>query len=138
MLDINITAIIQVVNFFVAVIVLNYLLIRPIRDILRERKAKMADMLTSADAFAGSANEQLAEYQNSLSRARQEAALARAGARSDALREQQTLVAEASKRAQAQFAQAKETLLQEMQSARAALAKQVKPLAAKAVDKVLG
>ena len=138
MLDINITAIIQVVNFFVAVIVLNYLLIRPIRDIIKERKAKMGDTLASAEAFASSANEQLANYQSSLSQARQEAAQSRAAARSDALNEQQALVAEAGKRAQEQFAQAKAALLQDMQKARADLAKQVKPLAAKAVDRMLG
>jgi F-type H+-transporting ATPase subunit b len=138
MLDINITAIIQVVNFFVAVIVLNYLLIRPIRDIIRERKAKMGDTLASAEAFASSANEQLAEYQSSLSQARQEAVQARAAARADALLAQQTLVAEAGKRAQEQFAQAKEVLLKDMQHARTALAKQVNPLAAKAVDRMLG
>jgi F-type H+-transporting ATPase subunit b len=138
MLDINITAIIQVANFFIAVIVLNYLLIRPIRDIIKQRKMKMGDMLRSAEAFTSAANEQLADYRNSLSLARQEAALVRADARSDALREQQTLVAEAGRHAQEQFARAKESLLKEMQSARAVLAKQVKPLAAKAVDKALG
>ena len=138
MLDINITAIIQVVNFFVAVIVLNYLLIRPVRDIIRERKAKMGDTLASAEAFASSANEQLANYQSSLSQARQEAAMSRAAARSDALLEQLTLVADAGRTAQEQFAQAKETLLKDMQSARAALTKQVNPLAAKAVDRMLG
>jgi F-type H+-transporting ATPase subunit b len=138
MLDINITAIIQVVNFFIAVIVLNYLLIRPVRNIISQRKAKMHDMLASAEAFAGAADEQLAKYQSSLSRARQEAVLARSGARSIALSEQQTLVAEAGKRAQAQLTQAKKSLLKDVQTAQAALAKQVKPLAAKAVDKVLG
>ena len=138
MLDINITAIIQVVNFFIAVIVLNYLLIRPVRDIIKQRKAKMGDMLSSAEAFANSANEQLSDYQSSMSRARQEAALARADARADALREQQALVTEANRRAQEQLAQAKESLLKEMENARIALAKQVKPLAAKAVDKVFG
>ena len=137
MLDINITAIIQVVNFFIAIIVLNYLLIRPVRDIIKQRKAKIGDMLGSAEAFANSANEQLADYQGSMSRARQEAALSRAEARADALREQQAFVAEANKRAQAQLAQAKESLLKEMENARTALAKQVKPLAAKAVNKVL-
>jgi len=138
MLDINITAIIQVVNFFIAVIVLNYLLIRPVRDIIKQRKAKVGDMLSSAEAFANSANEQLSDYQSSMSRARQEAALARADARADALREQQALVTEANRRAQEQLAQAKESLLKEMENARTALAKQVKPLAAKAVDKVFG
>ncbi|MCL1985588.1 MAG: ATP synthase F0 subunit B [Betaproteobacteria bacterium] len=138
MLDINITAIIQVVNFFIAIIVLNCLLIRPVRNIIRQRKTKLGDMLSSAEAFTSSADEQLAEYQNSLNRARQEAALTRADARADALREQQSLVAEANKRAQEYFVQAKETLLKEMQSTQAVLAGQVKPLADKAVSKVLG
>jgi len=138
MLDINITAIIQVVNFFIAIVVLNYLLIRPIRDIIRQRKEKMDDMLASAEGFAGSANEQLADYQSSLSRARQEAAAARASARTVALSEQQDIMAEASKRAQEQLAQAKQSLLAEMQSARTVLTGQVKPLATKAVNKMLG
>jgi F-type H+-transporting ATPase subunit b len=138
MLDINITAIIQALNFFIAVFVLNYLLIRPIREIIKQRKAKMGDMLTSAEAFARSANEELAAYQDSLGRTRQEAALMRSGARADALNEQQALVAEAGKRAQEQFAKAKKALLKEMQSTRTALAKQVKPLAAKAVERMLG
>jgi len=138
MLDINITAIIQVVNFFIAVIVLNCLLIRPVRDIIKQRNTKLGDMLSAAESFANSADEQLADYQNSLSRARQEASLTRADARSDALREQQTLVAEAGKRAQEQFVQAKEAILKDMQNARAVLTAQVNPLASKAVSKILG
>ena len=137
MLDFDITAIIQAVNFFIAVIVLNYLLIRPIRDIIKQRKTKMGDMLASTEAFANSADEQLADYQSSLNKVRQDAALTRTDARLDALGAQQALVAEAAKRAQEQIAQAKESLLQDMQSARTVLAKQVKPLAAKAVDRMI-
>jgi len=138
MLDINITALIQALNFFIAVFVLNCLLIRPIREIIRQRKEKMGDMLASAESFTRSADEQLAAYQDSLHQARQAAVQARAGARADALGEQQALVADAGKRAQEQLARAKESLLKEMQGARAALTKQVKPLAAKAVDRILG
>jgi F-type H+-transporting ATPase subunit b len=138
MLDFNITAIIQVVNFFIAVVVLNYLLIRPVRNIIKQRGAKMGDLLTSTEAFARAADEKLANYQGSLNRARQEAAQARTDARTDALSQHQTLVADANKRAQEQLAQAKESLLLETQNARTALAEQVKPLAAKAVKRMLG
>jgi F-type H+-transporting ATPase subunit b len=138
MLDINITALIQAGNFFIAVLVLNWLLIRPVREILRQRAAKMDDMSASAEAFVRSADEQLAEYRDSLGRTRQEATRKRADARANALNEQQALVAEAGKRAQEQLAQAKQSLLQEMRSAQAALAQQVKPLAAKAVDRMIG
>ena len=41
MLDLNITLVFQLVNFFIALYVLNLLLIRPIREIIRKRKAVM-------------------------------------------------------------------------------------------------
>lgn len=138
MLDINITALIQVVNFFIAVIVLNCLLIRPVREILKARKAKMDYLLESAENFNKSAEQELSSYQTALQRARQEASLLRGAARTQALGEQQALVSEAGKRAQEQFLQAKQAILQEAQNARNALAKQVKPLAVRAVDRVLG
>jgi len=138
MLDINITALIQALNFFIAVIVLNWLLIRPVREILRQRKAKMDELLASAQSFVRSADEQLAGYEDSLGLARRDASQARAGARADALNEQQALVAEAGKRAQEQLARTKNSLAQEAQSVRAELARQVQPLAAKAVDRMIG
>jgi len=138
MLDINITALIQALNFFIAVIVLNCLLIRPVREIIRQRKAQMDDMAASAEAFARSANDELAAYEDSLSQTRRAAVQARAGARQDALNAQQALLADAGKRAQEQLAKAKQALAQEAQNARTALTKQVKPLAAKAVARILG
>ena len=38
MLDLNITLVFQLVNFFIALYVLNLLLIRPIREIIRKNK----------------------------------------------------------------------------------------------------
>ena len=137
MLDINITAIIQVVNFFIAITVLNMLLIRPIREMLKLRKGTMDDMLASAEQFAASADTELASYQAALAKARQEAMLTRANARAAALDEQHALLGEVGKETQEQLAQAKSTISQEVQSAQAALARQIKPLATRAVGRML-
>ncbi len=137
MLDINITAVIQVVNFFIAVIVLNYLLIRPVREMLKQRRAKMDDLLASAEAFNSSAAEQISSYQAALGCARQEAAALRATARADALAGQQALLGEEGRLAQEKLTQEKLAVQKEKDDARAALAKQVKPLAAKAAARVL-
>ena len=51
MLDLNITMLFQLVNFFVALILLNVLLIRPIRNILRQRKSGMDGMGSEAASF---------------------------------------------------------------------------------------
>ena len=41
MLDLNITMLFQLANFLITLFVLNLLLIRPIRKIIRDRKALM-------------------------------------------------------------------------------------------------
>ena len=51
MLDRNITLVFQLVNFFIALYVLNLLLIRPIREIIRKRKAVMDDMSGESESY---------------------------------------------------------------------------------------
>jgi F-type H+-transporting ATPase subunit b len=138
MLDINVTALIQVVNFFIAVVVLNILLIRPVRNMLKARRDRMDGMLSGARAFNKSAEEQLAGYRDALNSSRREAALMRDSAREEALREQHTLLGEEGRRAQEQLASAKQGIMRETENTRAALKKQISPLAAEAAAKILG
>ena len=81
MLDLNITMLFQLVNFFVALILLNVLLIRPIRNIIRQRKSVMDGMGSEAASFEEQAAQRLADYEAQLQGARQEAGKNRAEAR---------------------------------------------------------
>ncbi|MDE7064140.1 MAG: ATP synthase F0 subunit B [Desulfovibrionaceae bacterium] len=137
MLDLNITMLFQLVNFFIALYVLNILLIRPIRSILLERKAKMDDLAGEAGAFDREAAERLAAYQAELARARQDANAAREQARGAALAEQQDILAAAGKDAQAHLAQAQAAIRAEADAALASLRAQVKGLADKLAARVL-
>ena len=134
MLDLNITMLFQLVNFFIALYVLNILLIRPIRSILLERKAKMDDLAGEAGAFDREAAERLAAYQAELARARQDANAAREQARGAALAEQQDILAAAGK---AHLAQAQAAIRAEADAALASLRAQVKGLADKLAARVL-
>lgn len=69
MLDLNITLVFQLVNFFIALFMLNILLIRPIRTIIKKRNGIMDDMAGEADSFETQAAERLAEYEAELARA---------------------------------------------------------------------
>lgn len=79
MLDLNITLVFQLVNFFIALFMLNILLIRPIRTIIKKRNGIMDDMAGEADSFETQAAERLAEYEAELARCRQDAGLTREG-----------------------------------------------------------
>ena len=50
MLDLNITMAFQLVNFLIAIYVLNILLIRPIRDIIKKRNGIMDGMAEEAES----------------------------------------------------------------------------------------
>lgn len=95
MLDLNITLVFQLVNFFIALFVLNILLIRPIREIIRKRNGIMDNLAGEADAFTSEAVERLNAYEAELARARQEGGLTREQARKLALSEQQDIVGQA-------------------------------------------
>jgi len=84
MLDINITLLIQLVNFIVTLVVLNFLLIKPIRGIIRKRRDLASGMLADAETFTTEAAQKLKEYEASLARAREEAALAREASKNEA------------------------------------------------------
>ena len=68
MLDLNITLVFQLVNFFIALYVLNLLLIRPIREIIRKRKAVMDDMSGESESYEYQAEQRLSDYDNQLTR----------------------------------------------------------------------
>ena len=87
-------------GFFIALYVLNLLLIRPIREIIRKRKAVMDDMSGESESYEYQAEQRLSDYDNQLTRARQDAGQNREKAREAGAAEQASLVAEAQKRAQ--------------------------------------
>ena len=106
MLDLNITMAFQLVNFLIAIYVLNILLIRPIRDIIKKRNG----MAEEAESFEYQAAERLTAYEAELTRARQDAGLTREEGRAAGLEQQQTLVGEAQKNARDIIAETRESL----------------------------
>lgn len=95
MLDLNITLVFQLINFFIALFFLNWLLIRPIREIIKKRNGIMDEMASEADNFVNEACERLANYEAELAKARQEAGLAREAGRNAGLEELAAIVGNA-------------------------------------------
>ena len=131
MLDLNITLVFQLVNFFIALYVLNLLLIRPIREIIRKRKAVMDDMSGESESYAYQAEQRLSDYDNQLTRARQDAGQNREKAR------EASLVGEAQKRAQEIIAETRRNLQAEADASLKELRGQVATLSGQLAERVL-
>ncbi len=123
MLDLNITMLFQLVNFLVTIFVLNLLLIKPLRKVMRDRKAMMASLESDALASEEKATSSLDDYESQLTKARQDAAANRDSGRTAGVKEQQALLDEAQKEAQGILGEERkrlhaeaETSLQELRS----------------------
>lgn len=95
MLDLNITLLFQLANFFIALFFLNWLLIKPIREIINKRNGIMDTIAGEADNFHNEAIAKLKAYEDALAKARQQAGLTREESKNEGLAELQAIVGEA-------------------------------------------
>lgn len=138
MIELNITVWIQLANFLITLVVLNYLLIRPILSIIRARKEKVAGLVSDIDTFADRSRELLADYEVQLAQARAAANARRKEMKAEAETEERALLAEATKEAQAQLRSSQEAVREEAEKARRALQGEMKSFVTAAVAKLVG
>ena len=137
MLDLNITLVFQLVNFFIAIFVLNILLIRPIREIIKKRNGVMDNLAGEADSFESQAAERLANYEAELARARQDAGLTREEGRNACLTEQQGIVGTAQKSARDILADTRRSLRGQAEATLSELRNQVSDFSARLADRLI-
>ncbi|WP_353117383.1 ATP synthase F0 subunit B [Nitratidesulfovibrio sp.] len=138
MIDLNITFFFQLVNFLVTLVVLNAILIRPVRDIIRQRRDKMSGLLGESEQFAGQADTKLKNYEATLVKARAEATAERDKARAEGVAREQVILASAGRQAQDYLEKSRQEVAVQVKTAMDTLKGQVDALAAKATAKVLG
>lgn len=138
MIDLNITFFFQLVNFLVTLVVLNAILIRPVRDIIRKRRDRMSGLLGESEQFAGQADAKLKNYEATLAKARAEATAERDKARAEGVAREQVILADAGRQAQDYLETSRQQVAAQVKTAMDTLKGQVDALAAKATAKVLG
>lgn len=77
MINIDITLLIQLVNFLVALAIINYLIIRPVRGVIARRRAQNDELRGTADALLGEAGLKMEGYNARIEKARAEVAAVR-------------------------------------------------------------
>lgn len=134
----DVTVFIQAVNFLATIFVLNVLLIKPIREIIKKRKGLMSDQLTQIESFNASAQDKVADYEAQLAAARAEANVVRSAAKDEATVEEQKLMSAAGAEASSTIQAARAEIQAEVKGAMDALTKDVEKFAEAATGKILG
>lgn len=138
MIDVDITLLIQLVNFFITLVVLHYVLITPVREQLKKRRATVDGLSEEIGEFLNKADEQFASYEYALRGARERAALLRTEARENAEEIGLEILGQAGKDAQATMHAAQTALRDEVQKTRNILNKDMQAYTNAAIDKLLG
>ena len=138
MLDINITLLIQLVNFLVTLIVLNFLLIKPIRDIVKKRRDLAAGMLTDSEDFISDAAVKLENYNAALTKAKEEAVAAREAYKNEATAKESDILEAARADAQAFLQSSREETKTAMAETLESLEQRIPELSRLVVDQMLG
>ncbi len=138
MIDVDVTLLVQLVNLVITLIVLNFLLVRPIRDKIKERAASMSSTLAEVERFTSSAEDKVKKYEAALGEARAAGTEARMTMRDQALSEEKSVVDAASSDAQVFLKSARADVASQAQAAIGDLKARVGAMAQKAADKILG
>ncbi|MFP4259026.1 MAG: F0F1 ATP synthase subunit B [Desulfovermiculus sp.] len=137
MIELNITLFIQLVNFLILLALLNVILYKPIRGIVKQRQAKMSSDLTEIERFNEQARSKLEDYQAALDRARREAGEVRESRKKEAVAEEKDILSAASEEGSKMLNAARKDIESQSQEARKALSQQVKKYSKLVTDKVL-
>ncbi len=129
--------IVQLVNFLVLIIILNYLLYRPMLRLFDQRKESTEGAIEEAKRLEEKTKEQLALYNKELSEARDRAKEIYNSLRQEGLQQQKALIEQAHEEAMREINEAREALKKESEKVRSQLAEQVRQFADEIVNKMV-
>ncbi|MBW1709141.1 MAG: ATP synthase F0 subunit B [Deltaproteobacteria bacterium] len=138
MIDINTSLIFQIVNFLLMIIVLNYLLYRPIRGVLKERREKIDGFESDIERMIQKANDRGADIESRLAEAKREGFNKKEEAKGQGLEEEKLVIDEANNQAEEALKKVKAQISEEIVVAREALKKDLEIFSADLARKILG
>ncbi len=137
MIELNITFFIQLVNFLILLAVLNLILYRPIRGIIKQRQERLGGYLSDIERFNDQAQEKLKNYEEQLTQARIEGSKIKSELKGEALKQEMAVLAEAKEEANQRLAQAREELGKQSQVVKKDLFAKIEDYAKMVVERVM-
>lgn len=138
MINVNGSLFIQIINFLFLIWILNIVLYRPIRNILRQRQEKVQGLQQNIETFTNDVTEKQNTYAAGLKEARTKGMGAKDALVQAAEEEEKKLIDQINQSAQAELASVRERLAQNEAAVRDALMKEVDVFAGQIGAKILG
>ncbi len=137
MIDLDITFFIQLVNFLIIWMVLNLILYRPIRGIIKKRSEYMMGQVGSIEKFNAQAVTKVKDYEAALDAARKVGLDERNRLKVEAQTRESEIVGDAGREAASKISAARAEIESQVKKAMQSLQSEVDRMAKKATDKIL-
>jgi F-type H+-transporting ATPase subunit b len=138
MVELNYTVWIQMANFLALILVLNFLLYRPVLKIIEKRNKKIEESKEEVRSLDETIERKLAQYEEKIRQARAEAALQRDAVKAEGTEQSKEMIGKVREEISKKLEGFKAQLQKETDSARDVLREQTKAIAAEVSEKVLG
>jgi F-type H+-transporting ATPase subunit b len=129
---------IQIINFLVILWILNLILYRPIRNILRQRKEKIDGLEASIETYNEDAQEKDTAFAAGIKEARAKGQNEKEALLQAAAEEEKEIIAKVNEKAQAELADIRERISREAETAKSALQAKVDEFSSDICQKILG
>ena len=138
MINLDITLIIQMINFLVLLYVLNLILFRPIRNIIKERNQIIEGFNTDITSLTDEAQASMDQFEQKILEARKEGMAQVQNMKDEGEEAEAELMATTNEEVQAKTEGARKRVASDIQEARTQLQDQVQAFSLAVTEKVLG
>ncbi len=138
MIEINVTLLIQMANFLIFLLLMNFVLYRPIRRIVAERQKLMAEKQGGIDRLENDALSALKQYEQRIQESRRSGIQRIQEIKAAAYDEEKELLQKISQEAAAQLQKMRSQVRKDISVARDELRDQVKLFSVQLAQKILG
>jgi len=138
MINPDITLVIQMINFLILLFVLNLILFRPIRKIIKERNGIVENFNSDIASLTDEAQASMEEFEEKVLEARKEGMGKVQSMKDEGERAEVELIAATTQEVQAKIEEARKKVASNIQDARTELQKQVQTFSVAVSEKILG
>ncbi len=136
MISVNFTIAIQFVNFIIGLLIINYLIIKPLREVMAKRRASLGVLNTDARSFEAKAKSKLLNYEERLKAVKADIVAQRENMKAEALAKAHAMQTGAEEESRSIRQAAQESRVVEGEKAYAELSGQTKEYAQSFVNRL--
>ena len=138
MINPDITLIIQMVNFLILLFILNLILFRPIRNIIKQRNQLIHNFNSEITSLTDEAQNSMDRFEQKVLEAKKEGMIRVQGMKGEGEQAEAELIAATNTEVQAKIQEARQKVRSDVQEARTQLQAQVQAFSVAVTEKVLG